>query len=476
MTIDVKPAHTSPTPAIQGTASAPTAERVAGLSAAMRREKLKAVFIVSGGNFLEMYDFMVFGYYAAAIARTYFPSSNEFASLMLSLMTFGAGFLMRPLGAIFLGGYVDRHGRRKGLLVTLALMALGTLSIALVPGYAAWGLAAPLIVLAGRLVQGFSAGAEVGGVSVYLSEIATPGRKGFYVAWQSASQQLAVVFAASMGLLVNSRYTPAQMSDFGWRIPLFVGCLLIPFVFIIRRSLKETDEFKARRHRPTAAEMLRSLSANWRIVVLGMLMVMMTTVSFYLLTAYTPTFGTTVLRLTPTDSFVATLCVGLTTFVMLPIMGAVSDRVGRRPLLIGCSLLAVLTAYPALLWLVASPSFSRLLVVELWLALVYSSYNGAMIVYLTEIMPSAVRTTGFSLAYSLAVGLFGGFTPAICTYLIHLTGNRAMPGVWLTVAAGLSLVSVLLLKRSDAVVSVPTARTAGVTVPAVRPDHVAERP
>ena len=437
--------------------SVPPAVAVSGrtLSAEERREKLNAVFIVSGGNFLEMFDFIVFGYYATAIARTYFPTSNEFASLMLSLMTFGAGFLMRPLGAIFLGAYVDRQGRRKGLLVTLGLMAVGTLTIALVPGYATWGLAAPLIVLAGRLVQGFSAGAEVGGVSVYLSEIATPGRKGFYVAWQSASQQAAVVFAASLGLIVNSIYTPAEMADFGWRVPLFVGCLLIPFVFVIRRSLQETDEFKARRHRPSPGEMMRSLVSNWRVVVLGMLMVMMTTVSFYLLTAYTPTFGTSVLKLTSTDSFLATLCVGVTTFIMLPVMGAVSDRLGRKPLLVGCALLALVTAYPALTWLVAAPSFSRLLIVEIWLALVYSSYNGAMIVYLTEIMPASVRTTGFSLAYSTAVGLFGGFTPAICTYLIHVTGNRAMPAVWLGVAAGLSLVAVLLLKNPNA----PAART-----------------
>lgn len=446
----------------------------ASLTPEARKEKVKAVVIVSGGNFLEMYDFMVFGYYAAAIARTFFPSSNEYTSLMLSLMTFGAGFLMRPLGAILLGGYVDRHGRRKGLLVTLTLMALGTLSIALVPGYAAWGLAAPLLVLAGRLVQGFSAGAEVGGVSVYLAEIATPGRKGFYVAWQSASQQAAVVFAASMGLMVTSLYSPAEMADFGWRIPLFVGCLLIPFVFVIRRSLKETDEFKARPHRPTVREMARSLGSNWRIVILGMMMVMMTTVSFYLLTAYTPTYGTSVLKLAPRDTFLVTMCIGLTTFIMLPVMGTVSDRMGRRPLLIGCSLLALVTAYPAMAWLVSAPSFSRLLIVELWLAVVYSAYNGAMIVYLTEIMPKAVRATGFSVAYSTAVGLAGGFTPAISTYLIHSTGNRAMPAVWLAFAAGLSLISVLLLKNSARWATQPAAGSAGVKSPALRPGQAAE--
>jgi len=145
------------------------------------------------GNFLEMYDFMVYGYYASAIATAFFPSKNQFASLMASLATFGAGFLMRPLGAIILGAYIDHHGRRKGLIVTLTLMAMGTISIAVVPGYAVLGLLAPALVLLGRLLQGFSAGVELGGVSVYLSEIATPGHKGFYTCWQSGSQQIAVI-------------------------------------------------------------------------------------------------------------------------------------------------------------------------------------------------------------------------------------------------------------------------------------------
>ena len=165
-----------------------------------RVAKVKAVIRVGAGNFLEMYDFMVFGYYAAAIGRTFFPKSSEFASLMLSLATFGVGFLMRPLGALVLGAYLDRKGRRTGLMVTLGLMAVGTVSIALMPGYESIGMLAPLLVVLGRLVQGFSAGVELGGVSVYLSEIATPGHKGFYVSWQSASQQCAVIFAALIGL------------------------------------------------------------------------------------------------------------------------------------------------------------------------------------------------------------------------------------------------------------------------------------
>src|SRR4051794_3531308 len=195
-----------------------------------RSAKVKTVIRVSAGNFLEMYDFMVFGYYAAAIGRTFFPKANDLAQLMSAFATFGVGFLMRPLGALILGAYVDKHGRRAGLILTLALMSLGTVSIAVVPGYAVIGVAAPLLVVAGRLLQGFSAGVELGGVSVYLSEIATPGHKGFYVAWQSASQQCAVVFAATIGVALSSLLTRAQMEAFGWRIPLLVGCLIIPFL------------------------------------------------------------------------------------------------------------------------------------------------------------------------------------------------------------------------------------------------------
>src|SRR5712692_7920294 len=193
-----------------------------------KKSKLVSVIRVSSGNFLEMYDFMVFGYYASAIGKAFFPTGSAFVSLMLSLMTFGAGFLMRPLGALVLGAYADRHGRRAGLLLTLGLMSIGIFSIACMPGYAAIGLLAPLLVLIGRLLQGFSAGMELGGVSVYLSEIATSGHKGFYVSWQSASQQCAVVFAALLGVALASKLTPQQMADWGWRVPLWVGCLIIP--------------------------------------------------------------------------------------------------------------------------------------------------------------------------------------------------------------------------------------------------------
>ena len=420
-----------------------------------RKAKIWSVVRVSSGNFLEMYDFMVFGYYASAIGRAFFPTGSPFVSLMLSLMTFGAGFLMRPLGAIVLGAYTDRHGRRGGLIVTLGLMSVGIFSIACMPGYATIGLLAPLFVLIGRLLQGFSAGMELGGVSVYLSEIATPGHKGFYVSWQSGSQQVAVMFAALVGVVLSSILPPEKMTVWGWRVPLLLGCVIIPFLFRLRRSLQETDAFAARKQRLTTSKILRSLSANWAIVIVGTMMVTMTTVSFYMITAYTPTFGNSVLHLASMDGLVVTLCVGASNLFWLPVAGALSDRIGRRPLLLVFTILMLVTAYPAMLWLVRAPSFARLLAVELWLSFLFGSYNGAMVVFLTEIMPTDVRTSGFSLAYSLATAIFGGFTPAISTYLIHLTGNRAVPGVWLSLAAACGFVAALVAKPQPSLAEAP---------------------
>ena len=407
----------------------------------------RRIFNVTSGNFLEMYDFMVFGYYATAISHTFFPGDDPFASLMLTLMTFGAGFLMRPLGAIILGSYIDRHGRRKGLLLTLTLMALGTLTIAVVPGYNTLGMLAPVLILVGRLLQGFSAGVELGGVSVYLSEIAPKGKKGFYVSWQSGSQQIAVIFAALLGLLLNHLLDKGEVTNWGWRIPFVIGCLIVPFLFWMRRMLEETEVFSQRKHRPSMGQIMQSIGSNWALILAGMLMVVTTTVMFYMITAFTPTFGKTVLMMDDKQSFLVTLCVGVSNLFWLPVMGALSDRVGRRPLMLIFTVLMIATAWPVLHWLVAAPSLSHLLMAELWLSFLYGSYNGAMVVYLAEIMPAEVRATGFSLAYSLATALFGGFTPAICSYLIHATGDKAMPGVWLSIAAVCGLLGTLLIKR-----------------------------
>ncbi|MBV4540418.1 MFS transporter [Pseudomonas vlassakiae] len=411
------------------------------------KSKAGMVFRVTSGNFLEQFDFFLFGFYATHIAAAFFPASNEFASLMMTFAVFGAGFLMRPLGAVILGAYIDDVGRRKGLIVTLAIMASGTLLIVLVPGYESIGLLAPALVLIGRLLQGFSAGAELGGVSVYLAEMATPGHKGFYASWQSASQQVAVVVAAALGFALNQWLTPDQLTQWGWRVPFAVGCMIIPVIFLLRRSLQETEEFAAREHRPTMKQVLATLAANSGIVLFGMLMVAMTTTAFYMITVYAPTFGKTVLQLSTGDALLVTLLTAVSNFIWLPIGGALSDRLGRKPLLLAMSLMTLITAYPALTYLAQAPTFGHMLEVLLWFSFLYGMYNGAMIPALTEIMPVEVRVAGFSLAYSLATALFGGFTPAISTWMIHVTNDKAAPAYWMMFAALCAFVATWMLYR-----------------------------
>ncbi|MDW9230522.1 sugar transporter family protein [Burkholderia cepacia] len=405
---------------------------------------------MTSGNFIEQFDFFLFGFYATSISKIFFPSTSEFASLMLTFAVFGAGFLMRPLGAIFLGAYIDKVGRRTGLIVTLSIMASGTILIACVPGYATLGLLAPALVLLGRLLQGFSAGAELGGVSVYLAEMATPGNKGFYTSWQSASQQVAIVVAAAIGYSLNEWLSAQQIAAWGWRVPFFIGCAIVPFLFVLRRSLQETAAFEARRHHPQAREILAMLLGNWRTVIGGMLLTAMTTTTFYLITVYTPTFGKSVLKLSTSDSLIVTLLVAASNFIWLPIGGTISDRIGRKPLLLAISVLAIFTAYPALSWLADAPSFARMLIVLLWFSFFFGMYNGAMVAALTEVMPVEVRVAGFSLAFSLATALFGGFTPAVSTYLIQVLHDKAAPGYWLSFAALCGLCATLGLYRRRA--------------------------
>ncbi|HXL12961.1 MAG TPA: MFS transporter [Bradyrhizobium sp.] len=415
------------------------------------KSRLGAILRSTSGNFLEQFDFFLFGFYAPYIARAFFPSENETAALLNTFGVFWLGALMRPVGAIVLGAYIDRIGRRKGLIVTLAIMAIGTVVIAVCPTYATIGVAAPILVLIGRLLQGFSAGVELGGVSVYLAEISTPGHKGFYTSFQSASQQVAIFVAAIIGYALNEAMPAAAVAAWGWRIPFFIGCLIIPFIFFLRRTLEETPVFLAMKRHPSAREVFASAAANWQIIALGMMLTAMTTVTFYFVTVYTPTFGKSVLKLSTSDSLIVTLLVAVTNFIWLPVGGAISDRVGRRPVLLAIATLSLVTAYPALSWLTSSPSFGKMLQVELMFSFYFGIYNGAMVAALTEIVPSHVRTTCFSLAFSLAAALFGTFTPFASTKLIDSTGDKASPGFWLMCAAASGIIAALVIYRASAV-------------------------
>src|SRR6202011_270733 len=272
------------------------------------KSRIGAILRATSGNFLEQFDFFLFGFYASAIGKEFFPSQDETAALLNAFGVFWLGALMRPVGAIVLGAYIDRIGRRQGLIVTLAIMAVGTAIITICPTYASIGIAAPIIVLIGRLVQGFSAGVELGGVSVYLSEIATPGNRGFYTSFQSSSQQVAIFVAAIVGYVLNDAMPAATVAEWGWRIPFFIGCLIIPFIFVLRRTLEETPAFLSMKKHPSTSEVFSSAAVNWKIILLGMMLAAMTTVTFYFVTVYTPSFGKE-LHLSPQDSLLVTLLV-----------------------------------------------------------------------------------------------------------------------------------------------------------------------
>jgi MHS family citrate/tricarballylate:H+ symporter-like MFS transporter len=300
-------------------------------------------------------------------------------------------------------------------------------------------------VLIGRLLQGFSAGVELGGVSVYLSEIATPGNKGFYTSFQSASQQVAIFVAAILGYVLSEMMPADIISAWGWRIPFFVGCLIIPFIFLLRRTLEETPEFLAMKKHPTTSEVFSSAAANWKIIVLGMMIAVLTTTTFYFVTVYTPTFGKSVLKLSTQDALLVTLLVAVTNFIWNPVGGALSDRIGRKPVLLTIACLSLVTSYPALHWLVAAPTFGKMLAVEMLFSFYFGVYSGTMLGALVEVVPAHVRTTCFSLAFALAAGLFGTFTPFASTWLIDHTGDKASPGFWLMCAAILGIIATLMV-------------------------------
>jgi MHS family citrate/tricarballylate:H+ symporter-like MFS transporter len=416
------------------------------------KSRIGAILRATSGNFLEQFDFFLFGIYAQDIAKAFFPSQNETAALLNAFGVFWLGALMRPVGAIVLGAYIDRIGRRQGLIVTLALMALGTVVITFCPSYAAIGIAAPIIVLIGRLIQGFSAGVELGGVSVYLSEIATPGNKGFYTSFQSSSQQVAIFVAAIIGFLLKEGIAGDTILDAvggvaKWRIPFFIGCMIIPVIFVLRRSLEETPAFLAMKKHPTASEVFASALANWRIVVLGMMIAVLTTTTFYFITVYAPAFGRE-LKLSPQGTLLVTVLVAMTNFIWNPVGGAVSDRIGRKPVLLTIAGLTFVTAYPALHWLSAAPTLGKLVVVQMMFSFYFGVYSGTMLGCLVEIVPAHVRTTCFSIAFALAAGLFGTFTPYASTSLIAMTNHdRASPGYWLMFAAVLGIIATLAVYR-----------------------------
>nr|WP_244128547.1 MFS transporter [Burkholderia gladioli] len=406
-----------------------------------------AVIAAVIGNALEWYDFTVFSFMVVVIAELFFPSSSEYGSLLLTTATFGVAFFMRPIGGIVLGLYADRAGRKAALSLVILLMTVGIFVIAAAPTYAAIGIGAPLLIVFGRLLQGFSAGGEFGSATAMLIEAAPRGRRGFYGSWQMSSQSAALLVGALVGTLVTHGLSSEALHAWGWRVPFLLGLLIGPIGYYLRRHLADSEVFlasKASARRVTLGEVF---AQHGREVLCGLGSVIALTVTIYVLISYLPTFAVKQLKLPYAESFYAVIVGGLLLTVLTPLAGAWSDRIGRKTLSLWSLVATLVLIYPLFLWLDAAPSVGRLVLVQGLLAITLSGYYGPFGAMIAELFPAQVRSTGLSLAYNVAVMLFGGFGQFIVTWLIKATGTPLAPTYYVMAGLALSVIAVACMPR-----------------------------
>ncbi len=404
-----------------------------------------SIFAAIIGNALEWFDVVAYGFFAAVIADLFFPGKDRSVALIYTLGTLGLSFVVRPVGAIIVGRFADRAGRRAALVLVSTLMMLGTLLIAVLPTYAQIGVAAPVLLLVARLVQGFSAGGEFGSATAYLAE-QSPDRRGYYSSWQFASQGISTLLASGLGLVLTLRLDPRQLYAWGWRLPFVFGLLIGPVAYFIRTHASETPEFEAARVERAATGRNNRVAPSAIKVIVGTGAVTVATVSLYLM-LYTPTFARTVLGLDPSVGFAATFAVGVTLLLVPPFSGTLSDRIGRLKVALPAVVLLGVLPIPLFGWLVHEPSAVKVVLVEISIGAVTAVYLGALPAFLAELFPVESRTTGLSLCYNFAVVIAGGFAPLISAMLVKVTGNRAAPSFYLVFAAGISLLSLIVARR-----------------------------
>lgn len=398
------------------------------------------------GNILEWYDFLVYGFLSLTIAKLFFPAGTELGSLLLALATFGAGLVMRPIGALVLGIYADRVGRKAALSATMFLMALGTGLIAFAPTYQDIGLLAPVIVVLSRLLQGFSCGGELGGATAILVESAPAGRRGLYASWQTASQFAAFLLAALVNLAVSLALSAAQIEAGGWRIAFLLGLLIAPVGLYIRSKLEEPELFLAvRRARPVSppSEMWREHGRS----VLGTIGIAVLYVAApYTLLLYMPTFAVRQLHLPFSQALIASMMAGCVSLAFCPVIAAISDRFGRKPLLLAAALVLGVLTYPAFALMAAHPSIGVLAFVQTGFGLLTVIYSSPANSVFAELFPTRVRSTAVALAYNLTAALVGGSAQLLVVWLTVATGNPAAPAFYVIGAAMVSAVSVMALR------------------------------
>ncbi|XYP86482.1 MFS transporter [Bordetella bronchiseptica] len=425
----------------------------APVNAAQERSGRKAVIAASAGNALEWYDFTVYALFAVYIGQNFFRNDDPAVQLMASFLAFGLGFVVRPLGALVLGSYGDRAGRKAALTLTIMLMALGTLLIAAAPPYAAIGVGAPLLIVCGRVLQGFSAGGEVGGATAFLVEHAPQGKRGQYASWLQASMGISNLLGALVATVVTTVLTEEQVGEWGWRIPFILGLAIAPVGLWMRRALDETPHFReeqarqARSQEQNRTPLLRVIREYPGQLLAGIGLSVLWAIGPYSLIIFMPIYVQKNLGFASSEAFLAALIGNLFLIGGCVAAGSLSDRIGRRAVLTLGAVVMLVAVYPLMMWLKANHTPFALVVTQSLCCLMVSLYVGVAPAALSEIFPTAVRSSGMSLSYNTAVTIFGGFAPAILTWITYTTGVAFAPALYVMGASVIALAALWLAPR-----------------------------
>ena len=407
----------------------------------------RATLAVTIGNMLEFYDFITYSFFAIQIGHTFFPSQGPFGSLMLSLATFGVGFVTRPIGGIVIGTFSDRAGRRPAMILSFTTMGCAIIVLALTPSYAQIGIAAPIIAILARMVQGFSLGGEVGPTTAYLMESAAPDRRGLAVSWQPASQEIAATAGALVGVLLSHFMSEEALSSYGWRIAFLLGAASLPFGLWLRAGLPETVDLAKAAEGKAAGKRLGIMRANARIIILGLLILASGTIATYV-TQYMTTYAENTLHVGTDLAFGTSVVSNALSFVAALGGGWLADRFGRWPVMVWPQLAALLLTYPIFLWIVETRSAMSLLGGFGFLSLVGSIPYSAFYVALTEGLPQNIRGGAFATIYAVAIATFGGTAQLVVAWLTHVTGNALAPAWYMLLATAVGLVAMAMMRET----------------------------
>ncbi len=417
-------------------------------SLSIERIRRRAILSCAIGNFVELFDFVIFGLFAAQIGRNFFPAVNPLVSLLSSFATYGVGFVMRPVGAVVIGAYGDRSGRKAALVLTVGLMAAATGLTGLVPAYASIGIWAPLLLVLCRLVQGFSTGGEWGGAAAFLVEYARPGKRGITGSMQQFSVGLGLIFGTLSAAVLNAVLDPAAMNSWGWRIPFLVGFLLAPIGYYLRSRVAETPAFEqtAASHHLVGNPVRDSLTVHRGPVLMACGLSIVGCVGNYIFNIFMPSFAVSQLHLPASVAYYSTALSAVVLTVLTPVMGAASDRWGRKPVMLASAIGYLVVAYPLFLIVTDARSGASLVLVQSISAVLLAMYAGPLPAILSELFPTRVRFTALSIGYSLAVTIFGGFAPFISTFLIGQTGSPLAPSYFIVASALISVATLIGLR------------------------------